>query len=117
MSSKHCKCLERHSDCGHSGTFYECNACGKVHYEGAPDSPNQLANRLVNEAILWPLHFRIAAKLHLQGIRSDEIDLDPGVTPMLLSVVNALKDIESGLIDHDAQTKGIRSLAEIAEEA
>ena len=117
MASEHCKCLSRHSDFWNGRTLYICNACGKNYYEGAPDSPNQLVTRLVKEAVLWPIHYRIAARLHLSGIHSDEIEVKPGdiPQPMLLSVVNALRELENGSIDHDAKKPGVRSLAALSE--
>jgi hypothetical protein len=117
MSAEHCKCLERHSDCFNNGTCYICNACGKVYFKGAPDRPNRLAARLINEAILWPIHYRIAARLHLSGIHSDEIEVKHSdiPQPMLLSVVNALRELENGSIDHDAKKPGVRSLAALSE--
>lgn len=120
MGRKHCKCLSRHSDHGHGGTFYVCNACGREHREGAPDSPTAVLANLVNEAIQYPIHLRIAAKLHLDGVLSEDIAVHYLRSivnePMLLSVVNALRDLENELVDHEAyHRKGVRSLSKVSE--
>ena len=119
MSKEHCKCLSRHSDFFNGRTFYVCNACEKEHDEGEAERASVTLKRLLAEASVFPLPLRIATKLHLQGVHSEEINLKnfmDAEEPLLIFVMNALRNIEAGVLDHNLKRQGMRTLERIAED-